>query len=88
MRVVEVQAVHTVDDVAVEAGRFMGTQNGVLHGPMGDVPPTGRSVAVDYVQVLRFRAGKHVSFNLTFDRLMIWSNSALPDTCGSSVITS
>lgn len=38
---------------------------------MGDIPPTGRTVKVDYIQVLRFRAGKHVSFNLMFDRLMM-----------------
>src|SRR5215470_11955971 len=54
---VEVRAVHIVDDVAVEEGTFMGTQNGGLHGPMGDIPPTGRSIAVDYVQVLHFRDG-------------------------------
>ena len=36
---------------------------------MGDVPPTGRSVTLGYIQVLRFRNGKHVSFNLMFDRL-------------------
>jgi ketosteroid isomerase-like protein len=29
----------------------------------------GRAVAVDYIHVLRFRDGKHVSFNLIFDRL-------------------
>ena len=68
---VEVRAVHSVDDVAVEEGKFMGTHNGVLHGPMGDVPPTRRSVEVDYIQVLRFRDSKHVSFNLMFDRLMM-----------------
>jgi steroid delta-isomerase-like uncharacterized protein len=56
-------------DVAVEEGTFTGTHHGVLHGPAGDVPPTGRPVAVDYVQVLRFRDGKHSSFNLMFDRL-------------------
>ena len=66
---VEVQAVHVVDDIAVEEGIFRGTQSGVLHGPMGDIPPTGRSVEVDYIQVLRFRDGKHVSFNLIFDQL-------------------
>jgi hypothetical protein len=43
--------------------------NGVLHGPAGDVPPTGRPVSIDYVNVLRFKDGKHVSFSLTFDRL-------------------
>jgi len=77
---VEVQAVHIVDDVAVEEGTFMGTQNGVLHGPMGDIPPTGRSVAVEYVQVLRFREGKHVWFNLMFDRLMMLEQLGLAQT--------
>jgi len=66
---VDVKAVHIIDDVAVEEGTFTGTQSGVLHGPMGDIPPTGRSVAVEYIQVLRFRDGKHISFNLMFDRL-------------------
>jgi ketosteroid isomerase-like protein len=61
--------VHFVDDVAVEEGTFTGTHDGTLRTPAGDIPPTGRSVAVDYVQVLRFRDGKHVSFNLMFDRL-------------------
>ena len=68
---VDVQAVHIMDDVAVEEGTFTGTHNGVLRSPMGDVPPTGRSVKVDYIQVLRFRDGKHLSFNLMFDRLMM-----------------
>ena len=66
---VEVHAVHIVDNVAVEEGTFTGTQRGVLQGPTGDIPPTGRAVEVDYVQVLRFHDGKHVSFNLLFDRL-------------------
>src|SRR4029077_5416447 len=34
---VEVQAVHIIDDVAVEEGTFTGTQDGVLRGPMGDI---------------------------------------------------
>jgi ketosteroid isomerase-like protein len=36
---------------------------------MGEVPPTGRPVRIAYIQVLRFRDGKHFSFNLMFDRL-------------------
>ena len=32
---VDVQAVHIIDDVAVEEGTFSGTQNGVLRGPAG-----------------------------------------------------
>ena len=42
----EVKACHIAGDVAVEEGTFTGTQNGILHNPQGDVPPTGRSVAV------------------------------------------
>ena len=66
---VEVQQCHFIDDVAVEEGTFSGTHNGVLHSPIGDFPPTGRSAEVPYVQVLRFRDGMHVSFNLMFDWL-------------------
>ena len=77
---VEVQAVHIVDDIAVEEGTFTGTQNGVLRSPMGDIPPTGRSVEVDYIHVLRFRDGKHVSFNLMFDRLMMLEQLGLVPT--------
>jgi len=66
---VEVRTVHILDDVAVEEGTFTGTHDGILDGPAGAIPPTGRSVSVDYIQVLRFRAGRHASFNLMFDRL-------------------
>jgi steroid delta-isomerase-like uncharacterized protein len=68
---VDVHEVLILDDVAIEEGTFSGTHNGVLHSPMGDLPPTGRSVSVSYVQVLRFRDGKHASFNLMFDRLLM-----------------
>lgn len=68
---VDVHCVHIVDDVAIEEGTFTGTHNGVLKSPMGDVPPTGRPVRVAYIQVLRFRDGKHISFNLTFERLSL-----------------
>jgi predicted ester cyclase len=77
---VEVQAVHIVDDIVVEEGTFMGTQDGVLHGPMGDIPPTGRSVEVEYIQVLRFRDSKHVSFNLMFDQLTMLEQLGLVPT--------
>jgi steroid delta-isomerase-like uncharacterized protein len=78
---VDVHAVHFADDVAVEEGTFSGTHRGVLHGPAGDLPPTGRSVSVDYIQVLRFRHGKHISFNLMFDRLaMLEQLGVIPAT--------
>jgi len=66
---VDVHGLHIVGEVAVEEGTFTGTHNGVLNHPMGDIPPTGRPVRIGYIQVLRFRDGQHVSFNLMFDRL-------------------
>jgi ketosteroid isomerase-like protein len=68
---VDVHDVHFDEDVAVEEGTFSGTHNGVLHTPNGELPPTGRSVKLDYIQVLRFRDGQHASFNLMFDRLLM-----------------
>jgi ketosteroid isomerase-like protein len=66
---VQVNQLYILDDVVVEEGTFTGTHEGVLPGPAGDIPPTHRAVAVDYIHVLRFRDGKHVSFDLIFDRL-------------------
>ena len=66
---VEVNGLHVIDDVAVEEGTFTGTHDGPLQSPGGGVPATGRPVELDYIQVLRFRDGKHISFHLAFDRL-------------------
>ena len=77
---VEIQAVHFIDNIAVEEGTFIGTHNGVFHSPKGDIPPTGRSVAVDYIHVLRFHAAKHVSLHLMFDRLMMLEQLGLVPT--------
>lgn len=82
---VEVHDVHFIDDVAVEEGTFSGTHNGILNSPTGDIPPTGRSVSLDYIQVLRFRDGRHISFNLMFDRLLMLEQLGLipaPATAG------
>jgi len=68
---VEVHALHITGDVAIEEGTFTGTHDGVLRGPAGDIPPTGRPVTVDYIQALRFRDGRHASFNLMYDRLLL-----------------
>ena len=68
---VEVHRVHMTGDVVVEEGTFTGTHHGILHTPAGDIPPTGRRVAVEYIHVLRYRDGLHVSFNLLFDRLLM-----------------
>src|SRR6476661_8955902 len=68
---VEIRSVHIIDDIAVEEGTFAGTHDGILHSATGEIPPTGRPVRIDYIQVLSFRDGKHASFNLMFDRLLM-----------------
>ena len=68
---VEVRAVHITGDVAVEEGTFTGTHNGVLHTPAGDIPPTGRHLTADYIEVHRFRDGKSTYSNLMYDQLEI-----------------
>jgi predicted ester cyclase len=74
---VEIHGLHIIGDVAVEEGTFTGTHDGILRSPMGDVSPTGRSVRVDCILVLRFREGKHCSFNLMFDRLLMLEQLSL-----------
>jgi predicted ester cyclase len=82
---VDVHNVHILDNVAVEEGTFTGTHQGVLRGPTGDIAPTGRSVRISYIQVLRFREGKHISFNLMFDRLsMLEQLGLIPAQAGAA----
>lgn len=74
---VQVHGLHIAGDAAIEEGTFTGTHQGALHSPAGDIPPTGRPVTVDYIQVLRFRDGKHISFNLMYDRLALLEQLAI-----------
>jgi ketosteroid isomerase-like protein len=60
---VEVRARHMIDHVVVEEGTFRGTHDGVA--------PTGRSVSLDYLRVVRVHDGKQVSVALMFDRLLM-----------------
>src|SRR5438067_4309382 len=68
---VDVYGLHVLDDVVVEEGTFTGTHKGVLRSPKGDLPATNGSVKLEYIQVLRFRDGKHASFHLIFDRFQM-----------------
>jgi steroid delta-isomerase-like uncharacterized protein len=65
---VKIRAVHIAGDVAVEEGTFTGTHDGVLHTSAGDIPPTGRHVTADYIEVHRFRDGKSIHSNLMYDQ--------------------
>jgi ketosteroid isomerase-like protein len=68
----ELHSAQMIDDLALVEGKFTGTHSGVAR--------TGRSVALDYIQVLRFRDGRQVSSKLMFDRLLMLQELGLiPD---------
>jgi steroid delta-isomerase-like uncharacterized protein len=66
---VEVHSVYITGDVALEEGTFTGTHDGVLRTPAGDIPPTGRHVTAEFIEVHRFRDGKSIYSNLMYDQL-------------------
>jgi steroid delta-isomerase-like uncharacterized protein len=57
-------------DTAVAEGSFTGTHDGPMQSPMGEVPPTGRSVDLPFTTVFQARDGK-----LTAHRAY-WDNGA------------
>ncbi len=65
---VEINALHVVDETAIEEGVFSGTHRATLRSPSGDLPATGRAVRIEYIQVLRIRSDRIASFHLVFDR--------------------
>jgi predicted ester cyclase len=81
---VEITAVQILDDMAVEEGVFTGTHRGTLHGPAGDLPPTGRSVRVEYMQVVRYRGDRAASFHLEFDRLGLMEQLGAASQAGAT----
>jgi predicted ester cyclase len=54
--------------VVVE-GVFTGTNNGTLKTPMGDIPPTGRKVSGEYIQVFEIDRGLVKRDNLMYDQV-------------------
>jgi len=83
---VDVHDVHVAGDVVVEEGTFTGTHDGVLRTPAEPIPPTGRPVAVEYIQVLRFRDGRHAAFHLSFDRLAMLEQLGLVPASGPAYL--
>jgi predicted ester cyclase len=66
---VEITGLHLQEDAIVEEGIFTGTHDSVLHTPTGDIAPTGQTVRVRYVQLLRFTGTRISDMKLTFDRM-------------------
>lgn len=59
-------AVESGDTVVVE-GTFSGTHTAPLMGPSGELPPTGRTISIDYCDVFRVRDGRIVFRRVYYD---------------------
>jgi steroid delta-isomerase-like uncharacterized protein len=81
----EVVSIHADDRGGVHEGRFIGTHNGTLRGPAGEIPATGRSVDARFCGVYEFDEGKITSFHLYFDQAdMMMQLGMTPEATGSS----
>ena len=66
---VEFQDIHEAGQVVIGEGTFHGTHRATLRGPGGELPATGRTVQVGFIQVVRYRGDRVASFHLVFDRM-------------------
>jgi len=63
---------------AFQESVFSGTHTQVLHTPgNGDIPPTGKSVAIPYTLGLTYRDGKWSGFRLLFDQVDLMTQLGL-----------
>jgi ketosteroid isomerase-like protein len=69
----ELRKLYVLDEVAIEEGTFTGTHTGA--------GSTGRTVTLDYVQVISIDDGEYVSLKLLLDRLtMLEQLGRVPDS--------
>jgi predicted ester cyclase len=80
---IEVVSIHADDRGGVQEGRFRGTHNGMLRGPAGDIPATGRPLDARFCGVYEFDGAKITSFHLYFDQADILRQlGAMPEAQG------
>lgn len=79
---VEVINLFATEDGAVVEFIGRGTHTGPLHGPAGDIPPTGRSIKMQFCDVYKFRDGKIVSHRSYYDALGMLQQLGLVPSMG------
>jgi ketosteroid isomerase-like protein len=60
------------------------THTGPLVSPNGDIPPTGKPVTLDFVDVTQFAEGRIAREHIYFDQMAFLSQLGLPATCADS----
>jgi predicted ester cyclase len=61
---------------AVE-GTFTGTHTGTLAAPQGEIPATGRTIELPYVDVFEARAGRIAAHRVYYDQMVMLSQLGL-----------
>ncbi|TME72103.1 MAG: ester cyclase, partial [Chloroflexi bacterium] len=85
----EIKNLFTQGNQVVVEGVFVGTHDGTLKTPMGDLPATGRKVRGDYVQIFEVDRGLIKKARLTFDQVQLMTQLGLaPAPPQSAVKTS
>jgi ketosteroid isomerase-like protein len=68
----------TEGNETIQESVFTGTHTEVFHTPdNGDIPPTGKSVAIPYTLGLTYRDGRWSSFRLIFDQVELMTQLGL-----------
>jgi steroid delta-isomerase-like uncharacterized protein len=68
---IEVQEIFAQGNNVATKAQFVGTHNGTLKTPMGDVPATGKKVRGDFVQLFEVDRGLVKSAHIMFDQVQL-----------------
>lgn len=71
-------SIHADDRGGVYEGRFVGTHSGSLHGPAGDIGPTGRRVDTGFSVVHECDDGKITSTHIYYDQTDLLAQLGVP----------
>jgi steroid delta-isomerase-like uncharacterized protein len=81
----EIRRVVESPGVCVVEGTFVGTHTGPLVGPAGELPPTGRPVALEYCDVFVERDGLIAEHRIYYDNMdMLGQLGALGDAAAAT----
>jgi steroid delta-isomerase-like uncharacterized protein len=68
---IEVQEIFAQGNNVATKAQFVGTHNGTLKTPMGDVPATGKKVRGDFVQLFEVDRGLVKNAHIMFDQVQL-----------------
>ncbi len=74
---IEAKNIIAQGNTVVVEGVFTGTHNGPLKTPMGDVAPTGKKVAGEFIQVFEVDRGLIKRANLIYDQVQLMNQLGL-----------